>query len=279
MAMRSRSEVAAARKATAPAVEQDRRTVAAKEACPACGFEQATGGADCERCGAGMRDDDQPAETPPGEERPPGGVDRGASTGATDKPTPRPPEQENLALLCEALAKHSIAAPLDCVAELQPGQRNVLAAWVLDGTIKQAQAAASLAALAERVSAKIARANGATSDPNATRRITGEEGTVARESLRRAGVAPYAPREGDVEAYAGGEVVSYTFGEEVYQTEPYCTFRVGPFTLSRPRRVGETRLDVLDELASDARSFAERERKSKADGFARALRGMRDGAR
>lgn len=289
MVMRSRAEITAAKKQAVKPVEPK------TEVCPACNLEQPAGNDECARCSesfkAGVRDVSQDTA---GEKAARAANQTNTPRGASDVEPPQPHTQENISRLTAALCKRGITATLDCVAALQPGQRNSLAAFAIDGTLKADQVMTSLEALERQVAARTAasRQEALRADDGAkAHRITPAEQAQARTAI--AGVSPgpvptgekagardevFTGRREEFEAGVAvltNDTVSYTFGEEVYQVEPYCTFRVGPFTLSRPRRAGESRVDVLVELAGDAERFADGERERKSRGYTGALRVFR----
>jgi hypothetical protein len=61
--------------------------------------------------------------------------------------------------------------------------------------------------------------------------------------------------------------VTVTWGEEVIQAAPYCTYRVGPFSVTAAVRPDETREQAMQRVYGELGAFAERERQRKAASF------------
>lgn len=68
-----------------------------------------------------------------------------------------------------------------------------------------------------------------------------------------------------------GEMVSVTWGEELFTPVQFCSFRVGPFSASSTLRAGESREQAADRLMRELERIAAKERETKARVFKDAL--------
>lgn len=69
-----------------------------------------------------------------------------------------------------------------------------------------------------------------------------------------------------------GQQVSVSWGEEVIQVTPFCTYRVGPFYASTTIRPGERRVHAIARLNRDLSEYAELEHHRKRKAFIKELK-------
>ena len=94
---------------------------------------------------------------------------------------------------------------------------------------------------------------------------------VAEEEAEIVGLSPLpAPGENPhTEAVEAPAYVEATWGPEQYQPVPFNHFVIGPFKATGYARNGETRLQAIERLMSDLRTFASAERDRRAADFAK----------